>query len=330
MHLGFSSVTGRGLCRSVPGVFFVFAGLALALSCGGGPAAVPTPTPSSTSVPTTVPAAEPTAASVSCHLGEGDPSAACSRTIPTMSKDVQRAIDLLVLEHPEIFDLTVENGVGTRQFLVKDNKAYYAGVLANLRNAGFCADYAPDLEKIELKYTNDYSETYAIQLSGGYVRRDAGYYRETCTPAEFPVSHPDVPPIGSGCGKPYPPGLQRFGVKVNVKGKDYSVLDSTPQVVNSVYCASIGFTDGRTICPLRTVGAPDREACENWRTGIAKDTGRPGPTWAKEDGGYCTGPESGCQNDPANQYELLVYNNGVGWYTVCSEWGVCGTVYVDR
>jgi hypothetical protein len=89
------------------------------------------------------------------------------------------------------------------------------------------------------------------------------------------------------------------------------------------YCASIGFPD-RAICPLRPEDWPDRKACENWRVGKAKDTGRWGPTWTKEDGSYCTGPESGCQNHPDTQYQLWTYQSGS--YTVTAENGASCTV----
>jgi hypothetical protein len=62
--------------------------------------------------------------------------------------------------------------------------------------------------------------------------------------------------------------------------------------------------------------------------GKAKDTGRPGPTWTKEDGTYCTGPESGCENSPASQYQLWVYKGGR--YKVESENGASCTVVVER
>ena len=75
---------------------------------------------------------------------------------------------------------------------------------------------------------------------------------------------------------------------------------------------------------MRPEGAPDREACEGWRVGKAKDTGRTGPTWTKSDGSYCTGPESGCQNHPDNQYQLFTFQNGS--YIVTAENGANCTV----
>ena len=134
-----------------------------------------------------------------------------------------------------------------------------------------------------------------------------------------------MPPIGSGCGRPYPPKVTRFNCKVHIKSPEYYTLDSTPIVgPDGEYCALIGFTDGRTLCPIRPEGAEDREACENWRVGKAADTGRWGPTWRKGDGSFCTGPESGCANHPSNQYALLTYAPGT--YVVTAENGANCTV----
>jgi hypothetical protein len=318
-------------------VALVTSGAALMVACGGGPKLTPPPT----ATPTTVPTAEPTTPPLSstCTLGDGDPWAPCDKTTATMFLDVQKAIDRVVKAHPSLFDMTEESGgSGTRQYKVRDPQGYTQAVLAQLRTAGFCADITPDLERIELKNSAALSETYAILLSGGYVRRDLGAYRETCTPADFPVNSPDIPPLGSGCGKPYPfpPGSPylKMGCKINTHGAAYSVLDSTVQIVDASWCRTmmlydIDGYDGRGFCPLRMKSGPEREACEAWVVGKALDTGRDGPTWINPQGEYCAlpgtvpagqVPESGCENDPgdAGQFDLRVYNNGAGTYTVGS------------
>jgi hypothetical protein len=114
--------------------------------------------------------------------------------------------------------------------------------------------------------------------------------------------------------------------KVHLRGPAMDTLDSTPLVgPNADYCAKIGFTDGRTFCPVRPEGAPDRSACEALVVGLAEDTGRPGPTWTRN-GSYCTG--EACENNPDNQYLLWAYKGGT--YEACAQNGVCGTVEVDR
>jgi hypothetical protein len=152
------------------------------------------------------------------------------------------------------------------------------------------------------------------------------------TPAPSPTPTPadaSVPPAGSGCGQPYPPPISRVIVKIHIHTPDYWTLDSTPQVgPDWNYCREAGFTDGRSWCPVRPEGHPERVACENWAVGKAEDTGRYGPTWSHENETWCTGPESGCVNHPDNQYQLNVMAGG--WYEACVKGDVCGAVKVDR
>jgi hypothetical protein len=246
---------------------------------------------------------------------------------------MDEAMDLLIQRKPQIFDLSEEAAPGTKAYKVLDREAYAEGLVANLRAAGLCSERDPDdamLETIRVKNSSEFSEEFDVLLSNGFMRRGPGTYRKTCTPSSFPVERAaDAPPIGSGCGRPYPPAVTRFGCKVHLKGSEYYTLDSTPQVgPDQAYCASVGFTDGRSICPIRPEGAPDREACENWRVGTAKDTGRKGPTWTKADGSFCTGPASGCANGADSQYQLFAYLGGT--YTVSAENGASCTVVVQR
>jgi hypothetical protein len=241
---------------------------------------------------------------------------------------VDGAINQVIEEHPQYFDLTVEAGPHTGQFRVLRKEQYIDAVLENLRALGLCAERADyDWEIIQVKETNDLSEDFDIYLSDGYIRR-GGAYRQSCTPASFPVPRPDwAPPPGSGCGKPYPPPIGRFNVKVHFKNPEYWTLDSTPLVGHDVlYCQSIGFTDGRSLCPVRPEGHPERIACEEFAVGRAEDTGRHGPTWTLE-GLFCTGPAMGCQNSPDSQYQLFVYQSG--HFKACAENGACGSVHVD-
>jgi hypothetical protein len=156
------------------------------------------------------------------------------------------------------------------------------------------------------------------------------------TPVPTPTPDPNVPPVGSGCGKPYPPPISRLKVKVLYKGKEFWTVDSTPLVGPDVdYCLSAGFYDGRSICPLRLEGAEDRAACENWRAGTAKDTGKPGPTWTFIDPvtgqeSYCTGaPGSACGHyDEVGPFTVKAFKGGT--YRVCTEAGACAEVFAER
>jgi hypothetical protein len=118
--------------------------------------------------------------------------------------------------------------------------------------------------------------------------------------------------------------LSKFGVKIHMRGPAHWTLDSTPLVHNNAYCREIGFTDGRTDCPVRQEGAPDRSACEEYAVGHAKDSGRQGPTWYRND--KLCDPDN-CENHPDNQYLLWIYTPGT--YKACSESGICGSVLAD-
>jgi hypothetical protein len=301
----------------------------LGLSCGGGSS------PSSSTPPTTVPTPTPTpptggggVGSASCPIGMGSDEASCERGSSRLQNAVLMAIDKLVKERPQIFDKTQEAGTGTGQYLVVDKEAYLNGVVGNLTAAGFCAQRNPDdfnYEQIEAKNENGFSENFDIMTGAGFARTN-GIYKETCTPASFPVDRTGLPPAGSGCGAPYPPEINRMNCKLHLLGTDAYTLDSTALVDGLEYCASVGFPN-RATCPVRPEDSPERRPCEEWRVGRAEDTGRFGPTWTVN-GKYCTGKESGCANHPENQYALLVYTSGT--YRVCAQTGKCCEVVVER
>jgi hypothetical protein len=145
----------------------------------------------------------------------------------------------------------------------------------------------------------------------------------TPTPSPSPTAEPT--PVS--CGEPKPPAISRMNAKVHLIDKLYWTLDSTPLVgPNRDYCAAIGFTDARSFCPVRPEGHPERAVCEAEVVGLAEDTGRTGPTWTRN-GQFCTGINSGCENDPDNQYALRVYWQGQGDYKACAKNGVCGEVF---
>ena len=162
-----------------------------------------------------------------------------------------------------------------------------------------------------VKADNTASEEYDIITGNGYIRQNGGAYRTTCLPAAFPLPRTEeVPPAGSGCGRPYPV-VTRFRIWTHLTGNDTDVLDTTPMVgPDQAYCAAVGFTDGRSFCAVRPEGSPERVPCENWAVGKAEDTGRYGPIWRNERNQLCTGGDSGCANHPENQYALNVYKAG--------------------
>ena len=306
----------------------------LTLSCGneGSPSSPTRPTPVAPT-PTPTPSAGTGSSyyDATCAFGKGDPEASCGRgRLAVLLNEVETAQEYLVQQRPQIFDLNDEYPSGSGAYMIKDRDAYLDGLVANLRKMGLCAERDADdalQQTVRVKNANDFSEDYDVILSTGHMRKGYGLYTQTCTPAAFPVERSaDAPPIGSGCGRPYPPPVTRFQCKEHMANSQYRVLDSTPLVGPDIpYCASIGFTDGRSICSVRPEGAEDRVACENWRVGKAKDTGQPGPTWTRGDGTFCTGPESGCERIPENQYQIFAYQSS-GTYVVSAENGASCTV----
>ena len=305
-----------------------FAGL-VALSCGGGSPASST-APSPTPVATTAPGSSTGA---SCRLGQGSSAAVCGRSSSRLADYVLAAMDDLIKQSPQLFDKTDEAPpAGSGNYRVVDKQAYLDGLIAGLQAAGLCAQRDPDdasLEQIQAKNENGFSENFDVLLGTGYVWHNGASYRATCVPASFPVERStELPPVGSGCGRPYPPPVHDFGVKVHIHRVEFDLLDSTPLVgPDAAFCAAIGYSDGRLFCPVRGEGSSERVPCENWRVGNADDTGRPGPTWTRN-GRYCTGAASGCENYADNQYQLIAYASGV--YQACAQNGACGRVQVDR
>jgi hypothetical protein len=298
----------------------------VAVSCGGGgsPASSsPTPAPTAPS-PSDGPVGQ------SCRLGAGNASAACAKQSSRLTDHVMAAMDELLRQKPQLFDRNDANPAGSNSYRVLDKDAYLAGLIASLQAAGLCAQRDPDdynYEQIQVKSENGFSENFDVLLGVGYMWHNGAAYRATCVPAAFPVERSsELPAIGSGCGRPYPPSLHHIVVGVHLARGSFDVLDSTPIVgPDADYCSAIGFTDGRSLCPVRTEGSPERAACEEWRVGKAEDTGRPGPTW-RRDGRLCA--QGGCENEPSNQYLLIAIDAGL--YTACAQNGICGQLRIKR
>jgi len=132
----------------------------------------------------------------------------------------------------------------------------------------------------------------------------------------------------SSCGEPAPPAISRVRVNVHSSNGSRMTLDSTPLVGPDVsYCKQIGFTDGRSFCPVRPEGSPERVPCEAALVGRASDTGRVGPTWSV-DGRRCDGEgdTGSCQNHSDNQF--LAYAWGTGTFRACVASGACGDLTI--
>ncbi len=263
-----------------------------------------------------------------CRFGPGTYDTEDDKTVPILLPYLEAAMEQLIEKQPQIFNLTDEKAPGTRAFRVLDRNAYLKGLVTNIQTAGLCAEldpYAPTQDILWVKDSPDFSEEYRVMLSDGFMRRGIKSYFRTYEPSNFPLrwSDYDFPPLGSGCYRPIPPDLYRMNCKFHLKGPGYDILDSTGIVADPVYCAAVGFDDGRIQCAFRAEGWEfgDRVACENWRVGISKNTNKPGPTWTNTEGQLCTGPASGCMVSPEIPYQAWVYKAGV--YKVCAQSGKC-------
>jgi hypothetical protein len=169
----------------------VLCSLVLGIACGGGS---PSPgTPSSPAPPTTTlaPAPAPTPIpGTTCHLGYGVANENCSRDTASFLPDVEAAIDKLVAEEPDIFDLNADKGGGAYRVLSQGR--YLLGMVRNMEAKGYCAEW--NGEEFLVKNSQAYDDAYDILTGDSYVRRGANSYRGSCYPASFPIDTGPLPP----------------------------------------------------------------------------------------------------------------------------------------
>lgn len=162
-------------------------------ACGGGgsPTAPPsaTPTPVASASPTPVPVV-----SACQRIGVGPGSGQnCPEERPSFQAQVDAAIDQLIREEPQIFNLNEPGGAGYR--IVSSGK-YYVGLIDRLDKMGLCADF--DGEELQVKGDNTFNDQYDVESSSGFILRG---YKSTCYPASFPKSLA-APPSTAGCSLP--------------------------------------------------------------------------------------------------------------------------------
>jgi hypothetical protein len=138
------------------------------------------------------------------------------------------------------------------------------------------------------------------------------------TPTPAPTATPT--PAAIFCGKPIPPPLYGFRLKVGNDLGYKKVLDSRPLVGRDAgYCGELGF--GGDICVVRDEHADDAVTCGNFVVGMANQTGRYGPNWFWNDK-PCRpigegGDEPGCKQHPENQWFAFAF--GPGTYSACGD-----------
>ncbi len=171
--------------RSLAALALIFASFA---RCSGSSPAQPVPVP--TVAPTPTPVATPTPKPLSvippCPLpasGTG-PSATCTAQRSQLQADVFAAIDRVISERPDLFNLNDVDG-GPR---ILDYDGYMTAVVSAVNQAGLCGHIDPEGE-IGVKRDNSFSEQWSIASragwnppSGNWVRRK---YVGVCAPATF-------------------------------------------------------------------------------------------------------------------------------------------------
>ena len=168
------------------------AGLGLALSsvvlmsCSSSTPAQPAPVP--TVAPTPTPTAPPPPLSVipSCALPPSNPGLSASCTFPKTQFGVQvyAAIDRVITERPDLFNLNDVDG-GPR---ILNLDAYMTAVVSALNQGGLCGHIDPEGE-IGVKGDNRFSEQWSIATRAGWDPPQGNWVRRkyvgACAPATF-------------------------------------------------------------------------------------------------------------------------------------------------
>jgi hypothetical protein len=171
--------------KPFPAVIMAVLAMAL-LSCrasqvtdpSSDPVVTATPEPTVATPPPTPPSA------LSCQLPAMPDNGNCSRTAPAFHADVERVIDEIIDQHPEVFDMNDVRGCG-RQYrcpYVANGPRFEQLMMQKLEALGYCAKCD---EECGVKDSNHFNEQYDLMIAEGYLRRGEGAYRATCYPAAF-------------------------------------------------------------------------------------------------------------------------------------------------
>ncbi|HWW92680.1 MAG TPA: hypothetical protein VN375_04880 [Vicinamibacteria bacterium] len=145
------------------------------------PTAAPAPAPAPTPAPGPTPTPNPAPVSGSCQLPRSPGTNTCVSTSASFMSDVQSAIDQLVKQQPDIFNLNDKKCDNCYRVLYADR--FGQGMVSILGQRGLCAIY--DGAELGVKNTNTFDDQYAIVSSAGYLRRGDGTYVSTCRPSWF-------------------------------------------------------------------------------------------------------------------------------------------------
>jgi hypothetical protein len=104
----------------------------------------------------------------------------------TFFGSVDAAIDDVLKKRPGLFNMT--DVAGERSYRVLDQDGYYLALADSLGTSGLCAQMDPTKTYLQVKLSNDFSEDYEVLTPQGFTPRGVWIYRNTCTPASFPLA----------------------------------------------------------------------------------------------------------------------------------------------
>jgi hypothetical protein len=139
---------------------------------------LPAPAPAADLTPTPSPPA-----AKGCQLPPGTGSGRhCPREHSSFLAEVEGAMDRLIHEEPEIFDLPLARGC-PNCYRVLNTHRLTLRMTQILEERGLCTRW--DGEELAVKNTNAWNDQYDILTAEMYLRRQEGSYRSTCYPAWF-------------------------------------------------------------------------------------------------------------------------------------------------
>ena len=162
-------------------------------ACGGSSAGKPSlpTTPVAAATPVSAPTAAPpvTGSSICGRFDDGVVTAQCARGSARYYDAVAGSIDRLIKQRPQLFNLNDVAADGT--YRVVDVEGYYKALVDSLAAAGVCAQMDLANTYLQVKGSDEFSEDYQVLTSRNFTTSGAWIYRDTCTPASFPLTPAD-------------------------------------------------------------------------------------------------------------------------------------------
>jgi hypothetical protein len=153
------------------------------------PVPVPTPQAPAPAPPGSTPnpgdpQASPPPSGQGCGVGPGSGSGEdCPRLEPSFLSEVESALDQLVREEPQLFNLNKTSKGCPNCYQIVNADRYVQRMAQLMSQRGLCGLY--DGEELAVKRTNAFNDQYDIFTADGFIRRQLGSYRSTCSPAWF-------------------------------------------------------------------------------------------------------------------------------------------------